>query len=62
MDREDDWKVLLGVGLFAIALFIFSIDAMQRTYRHNPAVKDIFSFAAGGIGAANNRTSDAGHR
>ncbi len=62
MEREDDWKVLLGVGLLAIALFIFSIDAMQRTNRHNPAVNDIFSFAGGGLGAVTPQTNDVEHR
>jgi hypothetical protein len=62
MEREDDWKVLLGVGLFAITLFIFSIDAMQKTYRHNPAVKDIFSVAGGGMGTVNTRPNTVEHR
>lgn len=62
MERDDDWKVLLGVGLFAITLFIFSIDAMQKTYRHNPAVKDIFSFAGGSLGAAHARANAVEHR
>jgi hypothetical protein len=62
MEREDDWKVLLGVGLFAIALFIFSIDAMQKMDRHNPAVKDIFSVAGGGMGAVNTRPEAVEHR
>jgi hypothetical protein len=61
MEREDDWKVLLGVGLFAITLFIFSIEAMQKTYRHNPAVKDVFSVMGGGMGTVNTRTKAVDH-
>ena len=35
---------------------------MQKTYRHNPAVKDIFSVAGGGMGTVATRPNADNHR